>query len=213
MSPQSPENEGFDGQNWLVANDGSCQELTRVPSPSQAKSPYRLYRFLSDLDDVLDRAIDDAQRLQLICPLVRRLLSESPWLQLSYDLPDPKKGWSVSMLYDEPDYPLTVQMVAWEPGRVSPIHNHATWGIVALLDGEEKNTFWQRSRDREYPDRIEPCGDRVLYPGDIIALLPEAIHCVEATRDRPTISFNLYGKTQYDRRFTFNPATHTATLF
>jgi predicted metal-dependent enzyme (double-stranded beta helix superfamily) len=199
--------------DWMVTNEGKCQSLPEGETTLQRPSPYRLYRFLSDLDDILDEVADDAQRLGRICPRVRQFLSESPWLEAQYVPPNPKIGWSVTMLYDEPDYPLTVQMVAWEPGRVSPIHNHGCWGLVALLAGQEKNTIWRRATDVEHPDRIEQVGELCLEPGQIISFLPETIHCVEALGDEPTISFNLYGKTDYNRRFEFDSATHTAKNF
>ena len=36
---------------------------------------------------------------------------------------------------------------------------------------------------------------------------------IEAIGDEPTISFNLYGATDYDRRFEFNPLRATAEIF
>ncbi|MDY7012967.1 MAG: cupin, partial [Cyanobacteriota bacterium] len=198
----------LDGQTCLAGDRGTCNPLDSQPWNSTPQSPYRLYRFLSELDDILERVSDDVRRLQLIIPLVRRLLDESPWLQFNYDTPDSNSGWSVQMLYDEPEYPLTVQMVAWAPGQVSPIHNHATWGIVALLEGEEKNTLWRRTGDPQERDRLEWASDRILKPGDIMAFLPDTIHCVEALGQTPTVSFNLYGETDYDSRFTFDPNTH-----
>jgi predicted metal-dependent enzyme (double-stranded beta helix superfamily) len=199
--------------DWIVSNEGQCEGLPQVETCLHRPSPYRLYRFLSDLDDILDEVADDALRLQQICPQVRQFLSDSPWLEAQYVPPDPKKGWSVLMLYDEPDYPLTVQMVAWTPGQVSPIHNHGCWGLVALLSGQEKNTFWRRSPDVEYPDRLEQVSELCLEPGQIVSFLPDTIHCVEALGDEPTISFNLYGKTDYNHRFEFDLTTHTAKKF
>ncbi|MBE9040445.1 cysteine dioxygenase family protein, partial [Oscillatoriales cyanobacterium LEGE 11467] len=106
-----------------------------------------------------------------------------------------------------------VQVVALMPGQVSPIHNHAGWGLVALLQGREKNTFWRRSPDSEYPDRIERIGDRILEPGQTISFLPDAIHSIEAMGDEPTVSFNLYGKADYTQRLQFDPIAHRATQF
>ncbi|HAG82959.1 MAG TPA: cupin, partial [Cyanobacteria bacterium UBA12227] len=146
-------------------------------------------------------------------PLVRRLLTSSYWLQGEYREPDPDKGWSVLMLYDEPGFMLTVQTVVWLPGMVSPIHNHGTWGVVALISGEEKNTFWRRTNDPEFPDRIEAVGDRILSPGDIISFTPDAIHSVEVIGEEPTITFNIYGETEYEQRFEFDVVNHTAKLF
>jgi predicted metal-dependent enzyme (double-stranded beta helix superfamily) len=106
-----------------------------------------------------------------------------------------------------------VQLVAWAPGVQSPIHNHASWGVVALLSGQENNTFWQRSPTPEFPDRIERVGDRLLSPGNILCLMPDTIHQVEALGKQPTISFNVYGETNYDQRFEFDLKHNTAHVF
>lgn len=201
------------GKNWLVTNEGQCFKNEVVYQDEELQRPYRLYRFLTDLEDILERVKDDRERLNLICPLVRRLLNSSEWLQMNYLLPDPETGWSVLMLYDEPDFPITVQTVVWAPGSISPIHNHGCWGIVALLSGQEKNTFWQRSPSSEFPDRIEPVSDRLLNSGDILCLMPDTIHHLEAIGNEPTISFNLYGETNYNQRFEFDPTYSTAKNF
>ena len=200
-------------QDWLATDEGRCIPCEIDEQADSSDRPYRLYRFLTDVEDIVDRESDDRIRLQRICPLVRRLLNSCEWLQLNFLPPDPETGWSVQMLYDEPDFPLTIQTVVWSPGTVSPVHNHATWGIVALLDGQEKNTFWQRSPTTEFPDLIKATGDRILTPGDILCLMPDAIHQIEAIGDEPTISFNLYGATDYDRRFEFDPLRATAEIF
>ncbi|MDX2232593.1 MAG: cupin [Leptolyngbyaceae cyanobacterium bins.349] len=201
------------GQDWLVTNDGQCKPFVGVHQPDYGTDPYRLYRFLTDLENVLNHIVDDQLRLQAICPLVRQLLTSSAWLQIMPLEPDPELGWDVTMLYDEPFFPLTVQLVAWAPGVTSPIHNHATWGVVALLSGQEKNTFWQRSPTAEFPDQIASTGEHIITPGDIICFLPDAIHQIEAIADQPTISFNLYGETHYDQRFEFDVNQHTTKNF
>ncbi len=201
------------GKDWFATNDGRCNASEVVSQAEELTDPYRLYRFLTDLEDVLNRIEDDRLRLQAICPLVRKLLTSSSWLQITPLEPDSETGWEVSVLYDEPFFPITVQLVAWAPGVISPIHNHGCWGLVALLDGEEKNTFWRRSSIAESPDRIEAVGDCLLNPGDILCLMPDAIHHVEAMGNLPTISFNLYGETNYDRRFEFDPIQGTAKIF
>jgi predicted metal-dependent enzyme (double-stranded beta helix superfamily) len=200
-------------QNWFVDNSGLIEKVGIGAEIETEGQPYRLYRFLTELEDVLNQTADDALRLQAFVPLVRKLLSHADWLQIIPLEPDPETGWAVSMLYDEPFFPLTIQLVAWAPGITSPIHNHATWGLVALLNGQEKNTIWQRSPTPEHPDRIEVGDHCLLNSGDILCLMPDAIHQIEAIGDEPTISFNLYGETQYDRRLEFNPTQNTAKVF
>ncbi|MGL6341496.1 MAG: cupin, partial [Waterburya sp.] len=65
----------------------------------------------------------------------------------------------------------------------------------------------------EFPDRLELIGEQVLQPGEIISFMPDAIHSVESLGDEPTISFNIYGKTNYPQRFEFDNINHTAKNF
>jgi predicted metal-dependent enzyme (double-stranded beta helix superfamily) len=196
----------------LVDDRGICKEI-KAPDCEFSDSPYRLYRFLTDLEDVLANISRDRDRLQAICPLVQRLLTSSYWLQVPEQPPDPDLGWSVQMLYDEPFFPLTVQLVTWLPGIASPIHNHGAWGLVALISGQEKNTFWRRSPTAKFPDKIEKVSDRIIHAGEIITLMPDAIHSIEALGDEPTISFNIYGETNYEQRFEFDLDTTSAQTF
>ncbi|VEP14324.1 putative metal-dependent enzyme of the double-stranded beta helix superfamily [Hyella patelloides LEGE 07179] len=199
-------------ENWLVDSDSICKPYFSEEEPIFPE-PYRLYRFLTDLETVLASIPDDNRRIQAIIPLVRQLLYSSSWLHTNYIEPSPKVAWSVKMLYQEPDYPITVQTVAWLPGKMSPIHNHATWGIVALISGQEKNTFWRRSPDSQNQNRIEQVGEHILTPGDIIGFMPDAIHSVEPLGNEPTITFNIYGVTDFARRYEFDPVKHTAKNF
>ncbi len=199
-------------QTWLATSDGRCQPLVEddLSPPGQT---YRLYRFLTELEDILADTTDDVERIRAIAPRVRLLLDHSYWLQMEYTQPLDDPGWSVRFLYREHGFALTVQMVAWLPGNISAIHNHGTWGIVAVIGGQEKNTFWVRSPAEETPDRIQATRKQILVPGDIIGFLPDAIHCIEPVGDEPAITFNLYGVTDYSTRFKFNPKTHTAEHF
>jgi len=202
----------MENYNWLVTDDGAFQTFGCADMPEPEKI-YRLYHFLSDLDEVLDAFKDDISRLEAIVPLVRKLLISSYWLQMEFDPPSPKTGWAVKFLYREYQYPLTVQMVSWQPGSRSTIHNHATWGLVALISGQEKNQLWQRAPKPEAPDRIEPISELLLNPGDVITFTGEAIHHVEPIGDEPTVSFNLYGVTDLSRRYQFDVKRQTAEKF
>jgi predicted metal-dependent enzyme (double-stranded beta helix superfamily) len=197
---------------WLVDERGKLITLPDDPPEPTTDRPYRLYRFLTEVEDILESIEHPILQIQAIVPRVRRLLTGS-WLEIMPIVPDPDQGWEVVTLYDEPLLPLTIQMVAWAPGTQSPIHNHGCWGVVALITGQELNQFWQRSPTEVAPDKLEEVGEQILDSGQIIAFLPDAIHQVTALGNTPTISFNIYGETDYDRRFEFDLITHSATLF
>ncbi|MDM9382103.1 cupin [Chlorogloeopsis sp. ULAP01] len=201
------------GKNWLVTGDGNYQICKSMRAWDLLRDNYRLYRFLTELEDVLQNVEDEASRLPEIQILVRRLIVNSYWVQSQYLEPCPQTGTSVVLLYDELGFPFTVQTVTFAPETTSNIHNHGTWGVVAVLKGQEKNTFWRRNPHSESPNKIEKTGELILYPGDIISFTPNAIHSVEAVGNEPTVTFNLYGETDPKQRFEYNLITHTAKNF
>jgi len=196
-----------------VTPEGVCQAWEVQPLTESFVEPYRLYRFLTDLEDILLSEADPYRRLLRIQPLVRRLLTSSYWLQLEFTNPPVEPGWSVRFLYQEYQFPITIQMVAWLPGHVSTIHNHGTWGIVAVVGGQEKNRFWRRSPTPHHPNRIELAGEKILTPGNIIGFFPDSIHSVEPLGHEPAVTFNLYGETDFSQRFEFDAIAHTAKTF
>lgn len=201
-------------RDLLVTGDGQWQVCKPAREWDLLRTPYRFHRFLTEVEDALEAAIDEVDCLPQLRLLVRRLITNSYWIQTQYVQPDPDNGTGVIMLYDEIGYPLTVQIAVYQPGKVSTIHNHGTWGVVTVLKGEEKNTFWSRlNGDRQFPDRIEAIAEVTLLPGDIISFTPDAIHCIEAVGDEPTVTFSIYGETHHSKRFEFDPVNHTAKNF
>lgn len=196
--------------DWHVDNTSICQAVVQKETAESPVSPYRLYRFLTQLDDILLAQANDELRLAEIRPLVRSFLNQSPWMMMQCPPPDPKRGWAVSKLYEDVDYPLTIQLVSWNPGMLSSIHNHGAWGLVAILDGEERNRFWQPQAAGEPMVQTQ---ETILQPGELITFMPDAIHQVEALGDEPVLSFNLYGETDYKARFKYNDKTSEASSF
>jgi hypothetical protein len=120
-------------QDWLVTEEGKCEAWEELADDLELSTgQYRLYRFLTDLEDILYKFQSDSQRLQAICPLVRRLLTSSEWLQGEYLEPDPETGWSVLTLYDEPNFPLTDLILGYKPIRLLGV----VFRVVVLKHGE-----------------------------------------------------------------------------
>lgn len=202
----------MNNKDWFVNGDGEYQVCKTARDWDLLRENYRLYRFLTELEDVLNGVEDESIRLPEIRMLVRRLLVNSYWVQNQY-LDTSSHGTSVLSLYDELGFPLTIQTVTFLPGTKSNIHNHGTWGIVGILKGQEKNTIWKRNPSEELQGRVEQTGELMLFPGDIISFTPDAIHCVEAVGDEPTVTFNLYGETDPNQRFEFDVVKHVAKRY
>jgi predicted metal-dependent enzyme (double-stranded beta helix superfamily) len=204
-------------RDWLVTDAGQCQVRPSAKEWELLAEQYYFHRFLTEVIDLIAKAPSETEEwdfLPQIRLLVRKLVTNSYWLQTQQRDADPKTGVAIVTLYDEIGYPLTVQNVTFAPGMMSPIHNHGTWGVTAILKGQEQHTFWQRvSDDPAHPDKIAVVGQKVLIPGEIMSFMPGAIHQVQAIGDEPTVTFQLYSDTQPRSRFEFDPMTHSARSF
>jgi predicted metal-dependent enzyme (double-stranded beta helix superfamily) len=199
-------------RDFLVTGDGTWQMCKPAKEWDLLRTPYYLHRFLTEVEDVVDANYDEIECLAALRLAVRRLITNSYWIHTQK--PEPSNtGIPALMLYDEIGYPLTVQTAIAQPGTVSTIHNHGNWGIVAILGGEESNTIWQRVPDQSFPNRVEPVGEIILLPGDIISFTSDAIHSIKAVADEPTFSFSIYGETYHSRRFEYDAIAHTAKNF
>ena len=206
----------MNSRDWLVTDDGNCEPRPAMRDWDLVRDRYYLHEFLTEIIDLTRAARseqDEWDFLPQIRMRVRQLITNSYYVQTQYLEPDPKTGIAILTLYDEIGYPLTIQNVTFAPGTFSPIHNHGTWGVVAVLKGQEKHTFWRRVQDPDFPHKVRPIGERTLKPGEIISFTPAAIHQIQAVGNEPTVTFHLYGDLQPRSRFEFELETNTVKPF
>lgn len=203
--------------DWLVRKDGICQLCKSVREWDLLAEEYRLYRFLTEVEDIMRLAtaegIDEENSLSGLRMIVRKLILNCYTVKTRLPEPNHKTGVSVVMLYDELGFPITIQTEMSLPGTSSSIHNHGTWGIVMILQGKQKNTFWKRISTDKFPNKIERVGERIIESGEIISFTTDTIHSIEVVGDEPTITFNLYGETHGSKRFQFDIDNNTAKNF
>ena len=204
-------------KDWFVNEQGQCQPRPITRPWDLLREHYYLHQFLSDILDILASApheFDQWDYLPQIRRRVRQLILNSYWLKTRRGDPDPKTGVALITLYDEIGYPLTVQTVTANPGISTPIHNHGTWGVVALLEGKERHILWRRvSHSDDVPESLERVGHQDLEAGEIISFMPDAIHQVETLGTAPALTFQLYGDTQPQSRYQFDSETFFAKAF
>lgn len=173
-----------------------------------SREPYPVSRFADDLRRLRDLH-GDAERdlLREVMPLARRAALAPGYRRDALYEADPGQGFGTHVLHVEPDDTLFVVAVSWMPGRGAPPHDHGTWGVIVAVDGPEHNTFWQRTDDRSRPGRAElrRGSERLLRPGEVLAMPSGLIHGVRNDTDRTTLSFHVYGlnlnksaRSQYD---------------
>jgi predicted metal-dependent enzyme (double-stranded beta helix superfamily) len=83
---------------------------------------------------------------------------------------------------------LTILNLVWGPEMNLYPHNHNMWACIGLYGGREDNTFYQRT-----DDGLAKHGTRVVEPGDVARLGPEAIHSVRNPLPHLTGALHVYG--------------------
>ena len=83
---------------------------------------------------------------------------------------------------------LTIFAAHWAPRMALLPHDHRLWALIGIYAGREDNILWRREQGA-----IRARGASVLFPGDVAALGPDAIHSVTNPLDRFTAGIHIYG--------------------
>ena len=175
---------------------------------------YTIAEFVRDLRRITESETDPEIITANVRPLAERLAGSTEIRERDWKEPDPEQGFGFELLHEEPDHRLVVAILTWLPGRVTPPHDHGTWGVIAGIEGEEINTFWRRRDDGSqlgYAE-VEKELEIKLTPGGSLTLMPRSIHSIENRSDRVNVSLHTYGMhTNHTDRSQFNPERKTAS--
>jgi predicted metal-dependent enzyme (double-stranded beta helix superfamily) len=177
---------------------------------------YGVADFVEDLRALAAQTDDPARMIQRVRPLALKLALHKEWVQPEHYACDAEQGFGVHLLHEEADHTLAVFAISWLPGRGAPPHNHATWAVVAGVDGPEVNTFWTRVDDGSRPGSAEivKAGEKAFGVGEVVSLLPDGIHSVHNDTERVTLSLHVYGMhLNHTGRSTFDPVAKTEQPF
>ena len=105
------------------------------------------------------------------------------------------QGWRY-LLLEESDHGLAPLAQSWPPGAATPPHTHGTWAVIVGKLGRGTNTFWTRTDDGSRPGHatLRKDAERSFGPGDVVTLLPDAIHSVANTTSASTLTIHVYGR-------------------
>ena len=98
-------------------------------------------------------------------------------------------GYRTHLVHAEPDGSFSVVVMVWLPGQQTPVHDHLTWCVTAVLAGTEyEEVYAHRGGHLEVTARnANPAGTVSGFapPGDI--------HQVTNTGDETAVSLHVYG--------------------
>lgn len=177
---------------------------------------YSLESFIEDLRLITSRESDEAAILDQVGPLARRAALATGWLSEDLYRADPELGFGSTVLHVEPDNSLFIVADSWLPGRGVNAHDHGTWAVVVGVDGEERNTLWQRLDDGTESGyaELQSAEDRLISRGDVLLIPQGRIHSVVNETARTTLSFHVYGRhLNLTGRSQFDPEARTEKPF
>ena len=126
------------------------------------------------------------------------------------------RGSGLHVLHEEPDHTLMVFAACFKPGKVTPIHDHGTWAVVAGVSGEECNAIFKRVDDGEKPGhaKIEQSSEKSFGFGDVLCMPSGTFHTVTNRTDDVSVSLHTYGmNTNHTVRSQFDPDTGALSEF
>lgn len=169
-------------------NPGTTQE---------SRTAYGLADFVADVERILDRHPAMPVTIKEVSSRLYELCRDGSWLSEAARQPR-DDCYARHLLHKDRQNRFVVLSLVWQPGQGTPIHDHACWGVMGLLENALEETVYERLDDGSRPGHAEI---RELQGGQVAAgstsyLLPpyHEIHAIGNTTERNTISIHVYGR-------------------
>ena len=161
-----------------------------------AGDAYSIAHLVADLEQVRARFDNDHDIIAAVRPLARRAaLARDSWFDQHMYQTDEVQGYGVHTLHEKPDHSLAVFVVSWLPDRGAPPHDHGTWAVVVGVEGDERNTFYERTDDRSRTGhaQLRKIGEKVFGVGEVVGMPTGVIHSVWNDSKTASVSLHIYG--------------------
>jgi len=157
----------------------------------------RLTTYIEHVRDVCGGRFSMSAKLHRIGEAARRLVAEPVTLPTSLRRV-PESGYGRNLIWADPDHGFVVIALVWPVGEGTPVHDHGTWGCVAVSEGRIRVRTYRREDDGSEPGRARfvPLGEAFAEPGDVATTLPphDDYHDItNALTDGTSITIHTYG--------------------
>jgi predicted metal-dependent enzyme (double-stranded beta helix superfamily) len=155
---------------------------------------YSVEEFAREVEAIIAATSDRRQAAEQIRPRLAHLLARADLLDERYRIAS-AEGRDRYEYYRSADGRLLISGPVFQPGHPTFVHNHNTWGVIAIYTGKQRTTRYLRTDDGATPGRatLVQTSDEVLDQGSIYYLLPpDDIHRIEAV-DEPSLSIHVLG--------------------
>ena len=116
----------------------------------------------------------------------------------------------MNLLHMPQDKSYSIIGGVWKPGQTTPIHDHLTWALIGVYEGEEREALYRRTDDETNlkTARLEKVSERVNTKGHVTVLSHTGIHKVDNISQNPARSIHVYGRDiGHAERHSYDPLT------
>lgn len=151
---------------------------------------------LTDLVIAIREAIgaetDARGRADRAAAVLRTSLGATDLLLPAHREADPNR-YRQQVLHVEDDGSFSIVALIWLPGQATAIHDHVSWCVVGVYEGQEHETRFQLVHSNGAAHLME-AGQAINPRGSVAALTPPGdIHRVENRGPGTAISLHVYG--------------------
>jgi predicted metal-dependent enzyme (double-stranded beta helix superfamily) len=146
----------------------------------------------SAVREVIGRNAEAAVTADLVAQRLRVHLPSPAVLTAEQRLGSPDR-YTQHLLHVEPDGSFSIVAVVWRPGQETPIHDHVSWCVVAVVEGTEYETLYALRQTGGLTWLMETVTTE-NPPGSVSAFAPPGdIHRVRNVGSDTAISIHIYG--------------------
>jgi 3-mercaptopropionate dioxygenase len=170
---------------------------------------YTLQNFIQDADRIVRGYPSESEILLHLKPALEKLVS-SPGSVPTKAFTPRKDRFAMNLLQMPEDEAYSIIAGVWHPGQTTPIHDHLTWALIGVYEGEEREALFRRTDDGSNPKlaKIQQVGERVNKKGHVTVLGHSGIHRVDNISLKPTTSVHIYGRDIGNaERHSYDPVT------
>ena len=145
-----------------------------------------------EIRDVVAAGLAESETGLGVAEIVSKYVGQKTLLHPENRVGDPD-NYTQHILHVEPDGSFSIVSLVWLPGQETAIHDHISWCVVGVHEGEEsEERFAVVENNGESHLRLEGTGTNA--EGLVVWLSPPGdIHRVTNTDDKTTISIHVYG--------------------
>jgi predicted metal-dependent enzyme (double-stranded beta helix superfamily) len=168
-----------------------------------------LQEFIQDVDGVVRGYSSESEILLHLRPVLEKLVS-SPTSVPAKAFTPRKDRFAMNLIQMPEDEAYSIIGGVWRPGQTTPIHDHLTWALIGVCEGEEREALFRRTDDGSNAKlaKIQQVSERVQKKGHVTVLGHTGIHRVDNISLKPTLSVHVYGRDIGNaERHSYDPVT------